>query len=261
MSYNSSCGYGTCQTGYGRSAYTNPMQEYAGHASQLEQIAQYTKTNASIAEAFPQYLQLHEAYELQREMPEEIFLNPARHLTKTIQKEDEIMPYVKEAFEKTTGKEFPSDAIKIAVLSEEAFKEVHEAHNGAWSEGVQGFAINRNGKGINEIFAKRNHLDSLMLTIGHEIGHVMSFTLQDERDEEAKAFAFSMAWMKAIKENNIAGIADSINPKPAVNGVHDKAFEFVLGIAEEGSTAMEIFERLTRGELSVANRLEVVHLR
>lgn len=257
MSYcNQGCGYGSCSSGYSNA---NPMQEYARHASQLEQIAQYTKTNASITQTLPQYLSMQADYRLQN-TPEEVFLNPSRPLTEIVINEDKIMPYVKEAFEKTTGKEFPSN-LKVVVLSEKAFNEVHEGHKGVHSQFVQGFAINRNGRGLNEVFVKRNHLDSLMLTIGHEIGHVMSYTLEDERDEEAKAFAFSMAWMKAIKENNIAGIANSINPRPAVNGIHDKAFEFVLEMSEQGSTAMELFEKLSKGELSIRNKLELVHLR
>jgi hypothetical protein len=100
-----------------------------------------------------------------------------------------------------------------------------------------------------------------MLTIGHEIGHVMSYTLQNERDEEAKAFAFSMAWMHAIRKNNIAGIANCVNPNPAKNGVHDIAFEFVIEQAEKDKKAMQIFEELKRGEISIGQKLEMVYAR
>lgn len=268
MSYSSSgCGYGKCggsgyfmkqSTGYAGFAYEKSMKY---ELSDLEKTAKYTTTSASVTakETFPQYMSLKGNYQAHANEPDEIFLNPSRPATEIIINEDKIMPYVKEAFEKTTGKEFPTN-LKIAVLSEEAFNEVHQGHKGVHSQFVQGFAINRNGRGINEVFVKQKYLDSLMLTIGHEIGHVMGFTLEDERDEEAKAFAFSMAWMKAIKENNIAGIAECINPRPATNGVHDVAFEFILDQSEKGDTAMEIFEKLCKGELSIRNKLEMVYL-
>ncbi len=252
-------GYGNSSKGYssGSRGYSNPMQQYQ---SGLEQKVNYTKhasVEAIAKETFPGYTSLTGAYLVQSTEPEELFLNPARPVTEIIINKDKIMPYVKQAFEKTTGKEFPTN-LKVVVLSEKAFNEVHQGHKGVHSQFVQGFAINRNGRGINEVFVKQNHLDSLMLTIGHEIGHVMSYTLQDERDEEAKAFAFSMAWMKTIKENNIAGIANCINPRPALNGIHDKAFEFVLEMSDKGNTSMEIFEKLSKGELSIKNKLELV---
>ncbi|MBN1644524.1 hypothetical protein JW851_00590 [Candidatus Woesearchaeota archaeon] len=267
MSYCSQgCGYGNssggyASSGYGKgSSYTHPIEDYTKYMSNLEQTIQYTSKSASIetTKPFPQYTILQGDYKIQKTEPEELFLNPARPVTEIVTSEDKIMPYVREAFEKTTGKEFPTN-LKVVVLSEKAFNEVHKGHKGVHSQFVQGFAINRNGRGLNEVFVKRNHLDSLMLTIGHEIGHVMSYTLQDERDEEAKAFAFSMAWMKSIKENNIAGIGQCINPRPAVNGIHDKAFEFVLEMSEN-NTSMQIFEKLVKGELSIRNKLELVTL-
>jgi hypothetical protein len=251
MSYcNQGCGYGNPKSSY----CSNPVQQYH---SGLEDKVKYTKHASVEAKTqFPQYMTLQGDYKLQKTEPEELFLHPARPVTEIIINEGKIMPYVKEAFEKTTGKDFPTN-LKVVVLSEKAFNEVHQGHKGVHSQFVQGFAINRNGRGVNEVFVKQNHLDSLMLTIGHEIGHVMSGTLQDERDEEAKAFAFSMAWMKAIKENNIAGIGQCINPRPAVNGIHDKAFEFVLEMSEN-NTSMQVFEKLTKGELSIRNKLELV---
>jgi len=279
MSYSGSgCGYGcgsespssmyTSQNSAysNQEAYTNletasQMQSYC--TSMLEQMAESYNTNSACiaaqnrAETFGQsYAGMQGTY-LKQADTAEIFLNSDRPITPQIETEDEIMPFVREAFEKTTGKEFPSNAVKIAILSEEAFREVHEAHSGAWSPGVQGFAINTNGKGIQKIFAKRNNTAELMLTIGHEIGHVMTGTLSDIKDEEAKAFAFSMAWMHAIRQNNIAGIAQCINPNPAKNGVHDTAFEFVITQAERGKSAMQIYEELAKGELTIAGTTEL----
>jgi len=280
MSYSGSgCGYGGCSSespssmyASQNSAYSNQeaysnletasqMQSYC--TSMLEQMAETYNTNSACIAAQNRAEQFGQSYNgmqgtyLKQADPAEIFLNSERPLTQQIETEDELMPHIKEAFEKTTGKEFPSNAVKIAILSEEAFKEVHEAHNGIWSQGVQGFAVNTNGKGTQKIFAKRNNAAELMLTIGHEIGHVLTGTLQDIRDEEAKAFAFSMAWMHAIRQNNIAGIAQCINPNPAKNGVHDTAFEFVIEQAERGKSAMQIYEELAKGELTITSTTEL----
>ena len=275
MSYNSSgCGYGGCSSGNSGAMYSTGGSPYenkeaytnlsnANNAqeqfmSMLQNMADsYHNNSACIAAttAGQSYRGMQGTY-LRQADPAEIFLNSERPITPQIETEDELMPYIKEAFEKTTGKEFPSNAVKIAILSEEAFKEIHEAHNGIWSQGVQGFAVNTNGHGVQKIFAKRNCTDELMLTIGHEIGHIMTGTLADIRDEEAKAFAFSMAWMHAIRQNNIAGIAQCINPNPARNGVHDTAFEFVIEQAEHGKDAMQIYEELAKGELTIASITE-----
>ena len=86
------------------------------------------------------------------------FLNPDRPLTQFIGKSEEIKPFIEEAFEKTTGKKLPQHII-IRVLPKKEFKTLHEKNNGRWSEGIMGFAINKN---IPEIFVRENHLDQLM---------------------------------------------------------------------------------------------------
>ena len=78
---------------------------------------------------------------------------------------------------------------------------------------------------------RENQLDALLLVIGHEIGHVLTETLPNKHDEEAKAFAFSIEWAKTIKKHNIAGLGINIKQdldfEPARNGLHDVAFSFV----------------------------------
>jgi len=253
--------YSSQERGYANSttAYTAGYSQndpYANYMSQLEQTAQYESRNASISTQTSQYAQLKQTAE-----PETIFLNPERPITQHIDNQEKIMSHIKKAFQKTTGKQFPEHAIKIAILSPEAFQEVHEANNGTFSPAVQGFAVNSNSRAANKIFIKQNYLDSLMLTIGHEIGHIMSHTLPDETDEEAKAFAFSMAWMEAIKQNNIAGIAECISPRPAKNGIHDKAFELVIEQAEQGKKAMEIFKEIVQGKISISSKLETIYIK
>ena len=87
-----------------------------------------------------------------------------------------------------------------------------------------------------------------MLTIGHEIGHVLTKTLDDKHEEEAKAYAFSLAWMKSIQENDIAGLGDSfVQERPAENGLHDVAFAFVEKTIRWGKSAWDVYQELISG--------------
>lgn len=162
----------------------------------------------------------------------------------------EIKQYVEEAFKATTSGEIPAD-IAITVLKDAEFRKAHIEHNGSWNDGIMGFSLNTNGRGVNKVFVRAAELDKLMLTIGHEIGHVLTPSLTNEHDEEAKAFAFSLAWMNSIRENNIAGIGNNILPEPAENGLHDIAFGFVMRLVENGMRAWEAFLQLARGTLTI----------
>ncbi len=115
-----------------------------------------------------------------------------------------------------------------------------------------GFAINKN---LPEIFVRENHLDQLMLTIGHELGHVFTKSLINRHNEEAKAFAFEIAWLKAIIEHNIAGLQNSfrLDINPAKNGLHDIAFEHVKKWLKVGKKAIEIYWELVKGILTIEN--------
>ena len=76
--------------------------------------------------------------------------------------------------------------------------------------------------------------------------------MPNKHDEEAKAFAFSLAWMKAIKENNIANLAASINlEKPARNGLHNIALDFVLKLTNAGRRAIDVYVELMKGNISI----------
>ncbi len=169
----------------------------------------------------------------------------------------EIKDIIYEAFEKTTGLKFPRDVL-VNVVSEKKLKKVHSGLCGKWTEagkcgGIQGFAINRKEKGMmSEVFVKKGELAKTMLTLGHELGHVLTGKLRTALDEEAKAFAFSMAWMKAIKQENIGNLSTTIRlDMPAANGLHNKALEFVLKEAEKGKEAFDIYLELVRRMLEV----------
>lgn len=187
------------------------------------------------------------------------FLKPNRPTTQFIGEAEDIEHYVREAFSATTGDELPND-IEIRVCSPFELKSIHKQFGGKWSSGIQGFSINRHGSGVSEIFVKENFLDALLLVIGHELGHVLTAPLPDQRDEEAKAFAFEMAWLRTLHKKNIAGLSGSIvlDHRPADNGLHNVAFGFINDLIQRGREAFEVYLDLVRGAVSLEQRLEVV---
>jgi hypothetical protein len=176
-------------------------------------------------------------------------LKPRRPATQFIEEAEEIKDITKSTFEALTGQPFPDDIV-VRVCSEEEMRKAHAANGGTWSQGIMGFAINRHPY-PSIIFVRKNHLDALMLTVGHELGHVLSPRLDNTLDEEAKAFAFELAWANTIVENNIAGLGANFNPDfvPANNGLHDRAFAFVQNTAKKGKEALKIFWELAKGML------------
>ncbi|MBS3175724.1 hypothetical protein J4457_00630 [Candidatus Woesearchaeota archaeon] len=180
--------------------------------------------------------------------------NPAPFLNEThpifIDDAEHIKHYITRAFEAVTKKTFPND-ISITVCDHSKFDEAHTQCTGNVSKNVMGFAINRRGFGLSEIFVRANSLGKVMLTIGHEIGHVMSIPLATLRSEEAKAFAFSIAWIETIKEHNIAHLESAINMTPAMNNIHNVAFDFVVGKIKQGMSAKGVFQSLIKQECEV----------
>ena len=203
---------------------------------------QYSSSHPAVASAYslPTY----------QRIATQALLNPNRNVTPVISNAENIMHYIKDTFEKTTGDPLPKD-ITIRICNPEELKEQHKRFGGSWSPGILGFAINDPQNRL--IFIKENNLDELMLTIGHEIGHVLSERLTDPRDEEAKAFAFEMAWMKTIQQHNIADLSDNFVASilPANNGLHDVAFDFVIKMLDRGQEAMQLFNDLFTRETSI----------
>lgn len=181
----------------------------------------------------------------------DLFLRPNREATQFIGKAEEIREFIEEAFLKTAGFSMPKDIV-INVLDSEKFNNLHFLISRSSSDHVLGFAINRTGTGLaSEIFVRSDNLDRVMLVLGHEIGHVMNLSLNNIINEEAKAFAFTIAWMETIKEHDIAGIGKNIKLEaPATNGVHNVALEFVLNSIEEGIDCMKLFSEISLGRTS-----------
>lgn len=151
-------------------------------------------------------------------------------------KAEEVKEFVEEAFQHLFNQPFPND-IKISVCEEKEFRKL------APHPGTLGLSINRSKSGLlSEIFVKNDFLARVMLTIGHELGHVLSEPLESPQDEEAKAYAFSLAWMKTIKENNIANLKETIvTERPAENGVHNIGFALVEKLIRAGNSAWEVY--------------------
>lgn len=181
-----------------------------------------------------------------------IFLKDQRPKTRFISITEDVQSFIEEAFGRITGKKLPQNII-IRVCNNEELRQIHSQF-GSWSDNIQGFAIN--GKKLKKIFVKNAHLDELMLTIGHEIGHVFTSSLPNSHDEEAKAFSFAIKWAEIIRENNIGNlkscIKENIDFKPAKNGLHDIAFLFVKNLLKK-KEAMQIHWDLVKKYISIWN--------
>ena len=125
----------------------------------------------------------------------ETFLEDNRPVTPVISDTGDVKEVIETAFRLITHQEFPWADIVLKIMPLNDIKRVHASIGGFWSDGIMGFSINNYGKGVSEIYIKEQELDSLLLTIGHEIGHVLSPTLMNAHSEEAKAHAFSIAWV------------------------------------------------------------------
>ncbi|MBN2111651.1 hypothetical protein JW707_00990 [Candidatus Woesearchaeota archaeon] len=275
MSYNSSCGYcSAAPVQYGSSANYSALESAVeGYQPVMrmsaESLEQPVKDESFIQKEKEYLLRKSAAYSsglyLSNGNSRQYYFSPSAFLNSTptefISSEDEqqkeiVKNLAEEAFIAATGKEFPKD-IALRICSEETLKKIHETAGGKWAKGIRGFSINRRGFGPSHVFVMEDELARMMLTLGHEIGHVITLPMKNAVDEEAKAFAFSMAWMKSIKENNIGGLSESINPAPAKNGLHNVAFDFVLDLIRKGRQAIDVYLELIRGEVSISNQAPV----
>ncbi len=177
------------------------------------------------------------------------FLKPTK-LGKFVGKAEEIKHFIEQTFQQIFNQPFPDD-IKVSVLDEQQFRTL------APHLGIIGLSINRRQQGLlSEIFIKNDFLARVMLTIGHELGHVLTPTLPNPQNEEAKAYAFSLAWMQTIKEHNIANLQSSIiTENPAPNGLHDKAFFFVDKLIRKGKDAWQIYKQIIQNTLTVTETI------
>ncbi|MCK4589432.1 MAG: hypothetical protein KAT77_03250 [Nanoarchaeota archaeon] len=245
---SSSCGYSDLESmAYHTSLSQSPNVNYFAEAIQpethfyipkQEQVQMYNNSNQVL-------------YQIKKTQPTNIeysfipdnFLKPGWR-KRFIGDAEQIQEEIQEAFLKTTEKEFPPD-IQITICEPNQFKKIIS------QPGVRGISFNRKESGqTSEIFVLNDDLASVMLTIGHELGHVISKPLKDKRLEEAKAFAFSKAWMKTIKQHNIANLRSAITlENPANNGIHDIAHQFVNKFKDKNP--LELYWEIVGGKHAI----------
>ncbi|MBT7497647.1 hypothetical protein HN662_04915 [Candidatus Woesearchaeota archaeon] len=165
--------------------------------------------------------------------------------TRFVDEAEELLPYLENTHLEVTGTPLPTN-FSLKLCDKDELKVAYEFFKGTWQKGIQGFCINRK-QGTSRVFVLKDELAKVMLTIGHEVGHLQTASLQGV-EEEAKAYAFSLEWMEAIKRKNIAGLGSVlISERPAENGLHNVAFEFVLGMMRQGTNAKAVFNQLING--------------
>ncbi len=174
------------------------------------------------------------------------FLKPGKE-GKFVGQAEEIRGFIEETFEQVFQTPFPED-IKISVCNSEQFRKI------APHPSTLGLSLNRRKQGLlSEIFVLNDSLARVMLTIGHELGHVLTETLDNPHDEEAKAYAFSLVWMNTIREFDIAGLASAIvTERPAENGLHNVAFKFVEKVIKAGEEVWNLYINLIRRKVTVS---------
>ena len=235
--------------------YTQPVQaQYAvAHAPAYAQVVS-TQQSEVTYNSFQQPAYLKKEEEEQESLtiqPEHVFLPEAFIVkpTRFVNGFEEIQAHVEEAFEKTMGYSIP-DNISLVLCSPEELEQAY-ALTSTWNEGIQGFC--RHGRdGRQYVYVKKDELARVLLTTGHELGHALYAALHDDVLEEAKAFAFAMAWMNTIREHDIASLKDVlISENPAQNGLHNKAFAYVQQLLQKGWEPLQVFEQLQLGLLTI----------
>ena len=173
------------------------------------------------------------------------FLKPEKESV-FVGKAEEVREFVEEAFEKIFQQPFPHN-IKMSILNQEEFRKMAPSPN------VIGLSLNRGQDGLlSEIFVLNDTLGRVLLTVGHELGHVLTKTLSSPHDEEAKAYAFSLVWMQAIKEYDIAHLGEAIIvERPAENGLHNVSFSFVHNLLAQGKEVGEIYQEIVNQQLTL----------
>ncbi len=226
----SSPAYGTSYSG--NSAYSTSTGDASGQHLDSKETAPHSSVSSFQQESDHSH--------------SEVFFSSNREQLPNISTTEAVMPFVEQAFMALTHKEFPK-SISLHVVDALTLRTLYLHGGGKWSAGIRGFSLNKWNKGISNLFVQEAPLDQLMLTIGHEIGHVLSPTLADPATEEAKAFAFSFAWVQAIRENNIGWIAGNFTENPAINGIHDVGFGKVKSLLNIGLSAVQVFVDIAKG--------------
>lgn len=193
--------------------------------------SEFTPQRYNSAKEYTRFQTIHTEYHF---LPDN-FIRPGKEGA-FIADAEEIRPFIEQTFQNMFNLPFPNN-INVRILNEKEFRKI------APHPGTIGLSLNRTKQGgISEIFVLQDSLARVMLTIGHELGHVLTETLADQHDEEAKAYAFSLAWMKSVKDHNIANLGDAIVlENPAQNGLHNISFVFVQKMLAAGKNVWRLY--------------------
>ena len=227
--------------------YTSPQgPSLASVSSQVTPVTQPSHSGYKLSSKSEyQTPLLHREYHFDPDL----FLKPGKDSI-FVGNAQKVESFVKQTFELLCNAPFPSN-IKLSILEEKEFRKV------APSPQTIGLSLNRTKQGLlSEIFILAGSLGRVMLTIGHELGHVLTPTLPNAHSEEAKAYAFSFLWLQIIKEHNIANLQNAlITEIPATNGLHDLAFSFVTKQHQQGREFSEIYEDLIHQKVNLTPSL------
>jgi len=225
------------------------VDKYAFVRNPMPELFYIPSPGSNFSETYSQKEEHYHNYFHSNELSPSIFLSPSRPKSKFVEDSNEARKIAEEVFRLMANKELQK-AISINVLPLNDFRLIHSQF-GRWNGGILGFSINGKNK---LVFVREGSLDSMIIVLGHELGHILTESLPNKHDEEAKAFAFSVEWAKTIKKFNVAGLADSIADEidfaPAKNGLHDVAFSFVNIMAGKRKP-MELHDDLVKGYRSI----------
>ncbi len=216
------------------------------HSSSTTHSSRYSYSSKfhSYSHNQTQYIHLNKTHQEYHFKPD-TFLKPGKHSI-FVGDAQQIRPFVEETFSHLFNTSLPEN-IKISICNEQEFRTL------APHPSTIGLSLNRGQQDLlSEIFVLNDTLPRVLLTLGHELGHVLTQTLPNAHNEEAKAYAFSLAWMNVIKEHNIANLADCIiTESPATNGLHDIAFNFITTLLNTGKPAWNIYRELILQKITI----------
>lgn len=237
---------------YGNSTGNNYFVKPTSLPQYKPQFSVYTSNQTNMYEETKTHYQSDkEDYEINFEDTSSFFLKDTNQ-PKFVGTISHLMDDIRHTLRMATNQELPFN-LDIKICNEEELsKEYNQRTNNIWNQTIKGFATHGENK---EIFVLADSLDKMMLTLGHEIGHILSPRLINTTTEEAKAFSFEIVWLQTIKIHNILNLAENIDLEkigtPVANGVHDVAFRWINSFMMDGRSPKEIYNDIINGEIII----------
>jgi|GEM_PF-5804057 len=121
----------------------------------------------------------------------------------------------------------------------------------------RGYCVSASGDDFDRAFVNQDSLSQVASTIGHELGHLFSRELNQNVDEEGKAYAFEAAWDFAIQSKGFLGLNEQYSyflskaTDQEAWPVHYEAFTFVVSLLKEGYNPCDLYGAFVRREIHV----------